>query len=192
MGRWSLFCHGLGPMVNAQGLRPHRRAATVSSRRAWNTGGWSVSRVQRQRQLLSARPCTFMRASLPRLRTSWNGAMARKPLATTTPGPSEPGRRAGSRRRAVPKSSRRPAISGRQTVVPAARRGRCRKYAGQRGQQEAAAVHYSITLSARCSSDLGIVSRIARAALTLIHSSKAAGCSIGRSLGRLPLRILST
>ena len=126
--------------LTSRALRPHRRAATVSSRRAWNTGGWSVSRVQRQRQLHSARPGTLMRASLPRLRTSWNGAMAqrrwRRPhqghqsrgdVPALAGGPSQSSRRAGD-----------PRAADRRTSRASCRR---RKYAGQRGQQEAAAVH---------------------------------------------------
>lgn len=51
---------------------------------------------------------------------------------------------------------------------------------------------YSITSSARCSSDCGIVSPSALAVLRLITSSNCVGCSTGISAGLAPLRILST
>jgi hypothetical protein len=51
---------------------------------------------------------------------------------------------------------------------------------------------YSITWSARPSSDGGIVSPSAFAVLRLITSSNLVGCSTGRSAGFVPLRILST
>jgi len=51
---------------------------------------------------------------------------------------------------------------------------------------------YSITSSALSSSECGIVSPRALAALRLINSSNLVGCSTGRSAGLEPLRILST
>jgi hypothetical protein len=51
---------------------------------------------------------------------------------------------------------------------------------------------YWITSSARSSSECGIVSPRALAALRLINSSNLVGCSTGRSAGLEPLRILST
>jgi hypothetical protein len=51
---------------------------------------------------------------------------------------------------------------------------------------------YSITLSARNSSDGGIVSPIAFAVRKLTTSSSLVGCSMGRSAGRAPRKILST
>jgi hypothetical protein len=51
---------------------------------------------------------------------------------------------------------------------------------------------HSMTRSARCSSDGGIVRPIAFAVLRLITSSNLLGCSIGKSEGFIPLRILST
>src|SRR5262249_45589469 len=53
-----------------------RLAATVSSRNPSSADPVSISSVLRQRQLPSARPGTFIRASRPRLRTSWSGAIA--------------------------------------------------------------------------------------------------------------------
>src|SRR5438128_1628187 len=53
-----------------------RDQAWVKSRSDWNAGADSISSVQRQRQLPSAFPGWFIRASLPRLRTSCNGAIA--------------------------------------------------------------------------------------------------------------------
>src|SRR6266851_1043582 len=50
----------------------------------------------------------------------------------------------------------------------------------------------SITWSARCRSDGGIVRPRALAVLRLMTSSNLVGCSIGRSEGFAPLRILST
>ena len=69
--------------------------------------------------------------------------------------------------------------------------------AERRGKQperaeEGAAVHHSITWSARWSSDGGIVSPSAFAVLRLITSSNFVGCSTGRSPGFAPRRILST
>lgn len=52
--------------------------------------------------------------------------------------------------------------------------------------------HQSMTRSARTSTDGGTVSPSARAVLRLTASSNVVGCSIGRSPGRAPLRILST
>ena len=49
---------------------------------------------------------------------------------------------------------------------------------------------YSITLSACRSSVCGILSPSALAVLRLITSSNLVGCSIGRSAGLAPLRIL--
>jgi ABC transporter substrate binding protein len=51
---------------------------------------------------------------------------------------------------------------------------------------------YSITWSARCSSDCGIVRPRAFAVLRLNTSSNLVGCSTGRSAGFAPFRILST
>src|SRR5690348_2829065 len=51
---------------------------------------------------------------------------------------------------------------------------------------------YSITSSARSSSDSGIVKPIALAVLLLMRSSNLVGCSTGKSAGFSPLRILST
>jgi len=77
----------------------------------------------------------------------------------------------------------------RLLCVGAERRGEC---TGQRGQQEAAAVHYSINWSARANTDGGIVRPRALAVLRLMTSSNFVGCSTGRSPGFAPLRILST
>src|SRR5215813_15180452 len=51
---------------------------------------------------------------------------------------------------------------------------------------------YLITLSARYSTDCGIVTPICLAALRLTMSSKFFGCSTGRSAGLAPFKILST
>src|SRR5262249_6282796 len=51
---------------------------------------------------------------------------------------------------------------------------------------------YSITWSARCSRDCGIVRPRALAVLRLMTSSNFVGCSTGRSAGLAPFRILST
>jgi len=53
-------------------------------------------------------------------------------------------------------------------------------------------VHHWITLSARCSSDCGIVTPSAFAVVKLINSSNLVGCSTGIFAGFAPLRILST
>jgi hypothetical protein len=53
-----------------------RDEARVRSRSDWRTEAENISSVQRQRQLPSALPGWFIRASLPRLRTSCNGAIA--------------------------------------------------------------------------------------------------------------------
>src|SRR5262249_58214727 len=57
---------------------------------------------------------------------------------------------------------------------------------------ERPAFHYSITCSARASSDGGIVRPSALAVLRLMTSSNFVGCSMGRSAGFVPLRILLT
>ena len=51
---------------------------------------------------------------------------------------------------------------------------------------------YCMTVSARNSSDCGIVRPIDFAALRLITSSNFEGCSTGRSAGFAPFKILST
>ena len=51
---------------------------------------------------------------------------------------------------------------------------------------------HSITWSARCRSDGGIVRPRALAVLRLMTSSNLVACSIGKSAGLAPLRILST
>src|SRR5262249_41496251 len=63
-----------------------------------------------------------------------------------------------------------------------------------RSQESAALVEYvySITRSARSRIDCGIVKPSALAVLRLITSSNLVDCSIGRSAGFAPLRILST
>ena len=53
-------------------------------------------------------------------------------------------------------------------------------------------VHYSITWSARSSSDCGMLSPRARALLRFSTNSNFVGCSIGRSPGLAPLKILAT
>ena len=50
---------------------------------------------------------------------------------------------------------------------------------------------YWITSSARTSSDCGIIKPSALAVLRLIPNSNCVGCSIGRSAGFAPFRILS-
>src|SRR5206468_10963868 len=61
---------------------------------------------------------------------------------------------------------------------------------GTRGQR--APIHHWITSSARSSSDCGIVRPSVFAVLRLMMSSNFVGCSMGRSPGFAPLRILST
>src|SRR5215468_9545187 len=60
-----------------------------------------------------------------------------------------------------------------------------------RASDERSPLHYSITSSARPSSDGGIVRPRALAVLRLMTSSNFVGCSTGRSPGLAPLRILS-
>ena len=86
------------------------------------------------------------------------------------------------RKEAEPRSFPRLLRQGRE------RRG---ERTGQRGQQEAAAVHHSMTSSARASSDGGIVRPRALAVLRLMISSYLDACSMGSSAGLAPLRILS-
>ena len=64
--------------------------------------------------------------------------------------------------------------------------------ASRKCADETSPVHYSITWSARPSTDGGIVSPNALAVLRLITNSNLVGCSTGRSAGLAPLRILST
>src|SRR5207248_3212258 len=59
-------------------------------------------------------------------------------------------------------------------------------------QQNSLQDYYSITSSARESSEGEIVSQSALAVLRLITSSNFVGCSTGRSAALAPLRILST
>ena len=60
-----------------------------------------------------------------------------------------------------------------------------------RASEEGAAVHYWMTSSARRSNDCGTVRPRAFAVLRFITSSSVVGCSMGRSPGLAPLRILS-
>jgi hypothetical protein len=60
------------------------------------------------------------------------------------------------------------------------------------GEGSRASTRYSITWSARPSTDGGIVSPRARAVFRLMTNSNFVGCSTGRSAGLAPLRILST
>src|ERR1700730_15269429 len=60
------------------------------------------------------------------------------------------------------------------------------------GTEERSPVHYSITWSARCRSDGGIVRPRALAVLRLMTSSNFVASSTGRSAGLAPVRILST
>jgi hypothetical protein len=61
-----------------------------------------------------------------------------------------------------------------------------------RDGDERSPIHHSITRSARSSSDCGIVRPRALAVFKLMTNSNLLGCSIGRSPGFAPLRILST
>src|SRR5215831_11803280 len=63
--------------------------------------------------------------------------------------------------------------------------------AGKAGNERASRDRW-ITSSARASSDGGMVRLSALAVLRLITSSNLVGCSIGRSAGLAPLRVLST
>src|SRR4030095_11742931 len=60
---------------------------------------------------------------------------------------------------------------------------------GSEASDEAPTLH-SITWSARCSSDCGMVRPRALADFRLITSSSFVGCSIGRSLGLAPVRLV--
>src|SRR5207244_5652739 len=69
----------------------------------------------------------------------------------------------------------------------------CLLYSGPRGSTVSGRhITYWTTSSARPSSDGGIVSPSALAVLRLMTSSNLVGCSIGRSAGLAPLKILST
>src|SRR5262249_44751101 len=70
------------------------------------------------------------------------------------------------------------------------RRGPQRRKRGRSAHQreELAAVHYSITSSARARIDGGTVRPSALAVFKLITSSNRVGCSTGRSAGLAPLR----
>ena len=64
--------------------------------------------------------------------------------------------------------------------------------AARRSWPRGSSTRYSITWSARLSSDCGIVSPRVFAVLRLMINSNFVGCSTGSSLGFAPLRILST
>src|SRR5205823_4448248 len=79
-------------------------------------------------------------------------------------------------------------------VLRLLRRGserQCEKRA-RRCADKSAPVHHWITSSARSSSDCGIVKPSALAVLRLMTNSNLVGCSMGRSPGFVPLKILST
>src|SRR5262249_59884601 len=69
---------------------------------------------------------------------------------------------------------------------------RCRRGASTPSPEAAIRVPYSITSLARARIDPGIVRPSASAALRLMTRLNLVGCSIGRSAGFAPLRILST
>src|SRR5262249_20060109 len=72
---------------------------------------------------------------------------------------------------------------------------RCERQRGRRATEkrdELAALHHSITSSARTINVIGTWSPIALAALRLRISSNFVGCSTGRLEGLAPRRILST
>src|SRR5439155_16054090 len=88
---------------------------------------------------------------------------------------------------------------GRQVADPRHLPRRLRLGREGRGQhrkrepaEEPSPVHHSMIWSARINTDGGIVRPRAFAVLRLITSSNLVGCSIGRSAGFAPLRILST
>ncbi len=89
-------------------------------------------------------------------------------------------------------------VSWMQESHPRHRPGRLRLGDEGRGErahcshEECSSIHYSITWSARCKSDGGMVRPRALAVLRLMTSSNLVGCSTGRSAGLAPLRILST
>src|SRR5262249_3983063 len=91
-------------------------------------------------------------------------------------------------------------VARRSTVEPANEnlllrlRARVERHKRRSGEQQkyVAPRRHSITRSALISSDCGIVSPNAFAALRLMNSSILLGCSIGRSAGFAPLNILST
>ena len=83
---------------------------------------------------------------------------------------------------------------GAESVERATARGHRAPGEPERRNEESAALvkhGYSITWSARSSTDCGIVSPSALAVLRLMTSSNFVGCSTGRSPGLAPLRILS-
>ena len=63
--------------------------------------------------------------------------------------------------------------------------------AASQSPEERAPVHHSMTWSARCRSDGGIVRPRALAVLRLMTNSNFIGCSTGRSTGFAPFKILS-
>src|SRR6516225_7799555 len=75
-------------------------------------------------------------------------------------------------------------------LLRARRKRPSRRAAEQR--DEVAALHHSITSSARNRNDSGIVSPSALAVVRLITRSNLVGCSTGMSAGLAPRRILST
>src|SRR5215475_9721498 len=84
-------------------------------------------------------------------------------------------------------------------VAYASELGRLLRLGGERRKQnraharkERAAIHHSMTSSARPSSEGGIVRPRALAVLRLMISSNLVGCSTGSSAGLAPLRILPT
>src|SRR5499427_5728568 len=83
-------------------------------------------------------------------------------------------------------------LEGRRSAVLRLRDERRGEEAAGHGTEELPPFHYSITWSARASTDGGMVRPRALAVLRLMTSSNFVGCSTGRSPGLAPLRILST
>src|SRR5262249_5585554 len=109
------------------------------------------------------------------------------------------------RPRPTSKDSSRPALSTRQRnrddlarTIENLSRGEQddtridHRFEYREGCQSIDEVCHLITLSARYSTDCGIVRLSAFAVLRLMTNSNVVGCSTGRSAGLAPLRILST
>ena len=96
--------------------------------------------------------------------------------------------RVGSNPVIVVMSATRPLFLRKQTFVPdLAMSRKCQNRPDDRSKQR----RYSITSSARASTVAGTSRPSALAVLRLMTNSNLVGCSIGRSAGLAPLRILS-
>jgi hypothetical protein len=127
-------------------------------------------------------PITMPRAKKPTQLSAKERALLNRP--------SQRGRSSLAKGRFHSRSPPNLKAAGARCKWPSSRRGAEHRSTAE--QRDELAPPHSITSSARASSVGGISTPSALAVLRLITNSNLVGCSIGRSAGLAPLRILST